>query len=380
MIGQPLRLHVLSLPWTMTTDDYSWCAYTQKARRFSTMMQRRGHDVILYAGEDNQAECSEHVVAITRDEQGDLLGTRDAPWDPQHQLWQAFNTRAARQVLDRALPGDFLCLVTSAQSAVADKVQRLDAVEFGVGYAGVRTAYRVWESYAWMHTVMGARHGTDWDVDTDGRWYDAVIPNFWDPDEFHVADPGDYFLFIGRGIRRKGPHIAATVAEHLGSRLVLAGDDLGGLPDYGERIGPVGPAERSRLMAGAVATFVPTTYVGPFEGVAAESLMSGTPVICTDHGAMTEYVHHGDGWRCRTIAEFVDAAVAAQQLVQRNHSAVSSADTLLDLDRRPRRARAVERFGFDAVGPRYERFFQRLSELWGPGWGSAVHHAPVRRG
>jgi hypothetical protein len=46
------------------------------------------------------------------------------------------------------------------------------AVEFGIGYPGSFAKYRVFESYAWMHTTYGAQRGAD----IDGVWYDAVIP------------------------------------------------------------------------------------------------------------------------------------------------------------------------------------------------------------
>lgn len=376
------RFHILGLPWTHTTVDYSWCAYTQKVVKFAKMMTDRGDEVIIYSGAENDAVCTEHVEVITPAEQADILGTTDAPWNPDHPAWVAFNHRAIIEINKRRRERDYLLLSTSAQKPVADALP-MQAVEYGIGYSGVFAPFKVFESYAWFHTVLGHREGTDWDVNDQRHWFDQVIPNYFDPDDFHVADPDGYFLFIGRGIRRKGPQIAADVCEHLGARLVIAGHDLGGLPAYGERVGPVGPAERADLMAGAIATFVPTTYVGPFEGVAVESLLSGTPVITTDVGAFCEYVHEGDGWRCHTMAEFADAARAAQAeaaLTERlpirltaGATGATGASSPISWPacreiREARRQRAIDRFSLDVVGRRYEAYFDRLHSLWGEGW------------
>src|ERR1700722_9530309 len=64
-----VRLQLLGLPHTSTTRDYEWCAFTSKTRRFATMMTARGYQVTLYAGPENEADCEEHVVCISRAEQ-----------------------------------------------------------------------------------------------------------------------------------------------------------------------------------------------------------------------------------------------------------------------------------------------------------------------
>lgn len=355
-----MRFHLISLPWTRTNADHLTCAYTQRGVKFARMMIARGHEVLLYSGIQNTAPCTEHVVVITPQEQEDILGTTDAPWDPSHPAWIAMNARAAGEIARRAGPQDFLLLMTPAQMAIARALPHLTAVEYGIGYHHTAANFRVFESQAWRHITYGAEVGT---TDRDGRFYDAVIPCYFDPADFHVAEADDYFLFIGRGIKRKGPQIAADVCEYLGARLILAGHDLGGFPTYGERVGPVGSENRAALMAGAIATFVPTEYIGPFEGVAVEALMSGCPVICTDFGAFTETVQAGDGWRCNTMAEFVDAARAAMTEASAGSSEVRSG----------RRDRAIARYSLDAVAPMYERYFQQLLELWGEGFPALEH-------
>src|SRR5690606_34196227 len=95
------------------------------------------------------------------------------------------------------------------------------SVEFGIGYEGVFSNYRVYESYAQMHYVQGLLH------DDNGHAFHAVIPNYYDPTEFPFREQkDDFFLFIGRMTLRKGPSVAAEVTRRLGAKLVMAGQGV----------------------------------------------------------------------------------------------------------------------------------------------------------
>jgi glycosyltransferase involved in cell wall biosynthesis len=212
----------------------------------------------------------------------------------------------------------------------------------------VFSKYRVFESYAWMHSIYaGWKNPTT----ADGQFYDAVIPGYLEPEMFPLGDgKGDYYLFIGRLIDRKGYRIAQEVCERLGKRLILAGpgEQIG----YGEFVGSVDPTKRAELMGGAIATFAPTLYVEPFGNVVIESQACGTPTITTDWGAFTENNPHGvTGFRCRTLQEFMDAA-----------------QDVKTLDRAAIRERAVSLYNLDTIGAQYNDYFKRLLTLWGAGW------------
>src|SRR4029077_15677822 len=121
----------------------------------------------------------------------------------------------------------------------------------------------------------------------DGRFFDAVIPNYFDQKEFSLLNPGkgEYLLFLGRIVQRKGPHIASDIAERCGLPLRVAG--AGGrqvgkdivAPEItvknAEYVGTVNVKERAELLAGAKALIVPTTYIEPFGGVAVEAMLAG---------------------------------------------------------------------------------------------------------
>lgn len=351
-----MRFHVAALPHTIVTKSYSNCAYTQKIYNFCVMMMSLGHEVFLYAAEGSDAPCTELITCISNKEQLDLIGVAGpednlkAAFDPDTIYWRLFNNRIAAEMIIRRQPQDFLCLIAGrCQQEIAEVHADMMTVEFGVGYGGVFAPYKVFESYAWMHTVYGSLAGDPHTA--DGNYFDTVIPNYFDPEDFPFApDKEDYYLFVGRLIDRKGWRIAQQVCEKLGKRLIVAGQ--GEFTGYGEYVGVIGPERRGELMSRAKAVFVPSQYIEPFGGVHAEAQLCGTPVITPDFGAFTETVEDGvNGFRCHSFQDYLNAAEAATSLdpfqIHRN---------------------AVDRYGMDQIKYQYEAYFTRLLTLYGDGW------------
>lgn len=356
------RLHVVSLPHTHTTKEFSSCAYTEKVRKFCAMMMARGHEVFLYAGERNEAPCTEHIPCISESYRALSLAGKhytQGSFDSNAPHWRSFNARAIKAISDRSKRRDFICLIGGvAQRQIAEAFPTHMCVEFGIGYWGSFAAYRVYESYSHMHTSMGAQASNGNDIDP--RWFDDVIPSYIDaadfPDESAFTYPADefrnYYLFMGRMIERKGWRIAVEACERAGKRLVMAGPGREHAPEGVEHVGEVGPVERARLMTGAIALFAPTLYVEPFGTVAVEAMACGTPVLATDWGAFTETVVNGvTGYRCRMLQDFVDKM-----------------DAVKSLDRAAIRAHALARYSLPIVGARYDQYFSRLATLWDAGW------------
>jgi glycosyl transferase family 1 len=347
-----MRFHVISLPHTQTTEDFCICAYTEKVRKFCKMMQALGHTVYLYAGEHNEAPCYEHISCITEDQRKEAVGDSpyvNFPFDVTNPTWSGFNSNVITALSTRLEKEDFICLIAGlCHKPIADAYPKHMSVEFGIGYSGVFAPYKVFESYAWMHTMYGQLYGAS---QADGQWYDTVINGYLEIERFPFKEhKEDYFLFVGRLIDRKGYKIASDVCKRMGARLILAGQ--GSTPDYGEAIGPVGIQRRNELMAGAKALFVPTLFLEPFGNVAVEAMACGTPVICSDWGAMTETVLQGKtGFRCRTEKEFCDATQKVDAL-----------------DKKLIRKHAEDNYSLDVIGLKYQKYFERLLTLWDKGW------------
>jgi glycosyltransferase involved in cell wall biosynthesis len=363
--------HVLGLPHTAINKDYNCCAYSQKLLKFVDMMVPRGHSVTLYSNEGASVPC-ENVTILSEQERATWFGAHDPQkpyiidWNHKQPYWQEFNIRCIKELWKRAKKGDFILSASgNCAQPVADAfpgsysgIQQTAAfVEAFIGYYGTFSRYRIYESHAHREWLMGAAGNKGHDTDS------AVVNNYWDMRDFSITTrpkslkgislQEPYYLFIGRVIQEKGYKIAIEVTKTLGARLILAGQgDAGELPPHVIRFGYANTEERNILMQHAVACLCPTLFREPFGGTAAESQLCGAPAITTDHGAFTETVL--DPWRCESHREFVLACIKAK--------------TVTFEERMHIRARAVSKWSFDAVAPKFEAYFNRLYSRWWAGW------------
>lgn len=366
--NEGMVFHVLSLPHTQTTLEYEACAYTSKVRKFCNMMKSLGHTVYLYASEENEANVDELITVASKKDQQKWFGNNDfktnffnITWGLNDEHWQTTNQRTIDEIKKRINKKDFICVIAGAcQKQIADAFPANMSVEFGIGYEGVFAPYRVYESYSHMHFVHGRLK------DDNGHFYDTVIPNYFEPENFPFKEEKeDYFLFLGRMIKRKGPEIAVEVTKRLGKKLVMAGqgvrefkgntivgDGFSVSGDHIRHVGHVNVKQRAALLRNATATFMSTTYLEPFGGVSIESLLCGTPVIATDFGAFPENIQHGvHGYRFRTIGE---AVWAAKNINKLNNKKIHNY--------------AVKNFSVDRVRYQYQAYFEQLLTLWDEGF------------
>jgi glycosyltransferase involved in cell wall biosynthesis len=350
--------HILGLPHTVSSKVFNACAYTQKVVKFGKMMTERGHTVIHYGHEDSDLPCTEHVSVLTNDDFMRVYGTHDwrskfFTYNTQDDAYQTFYRNAIREIGKRKQKNDFLLpFWGSGVRPICDAHPDMIVVEPGIGYAGGHWArWKVFESYAIYHAFCGMQNVGQCRQD----WYDVVIPNYFDPEDFtYSEDKEDYFLYMGRVYNGKGVNVAIQATEIAGVKLIIAGQKEEGykLPDHVEYIGYADVETRKRLMSKAKASFLPSMYVEPFGGVQIENLLSGTPTITTDWGSFAENNLHGiTGYRCRTMGDFVDA--------------IKNIDQIKPSDCR----KFGENFTLERVAPMYEKYFEDVLDVYtGKGW------------
>lgn len=358
IVNDKFTFHVLGLPHTVSSKEFNACAYTQKVVKFGKMMTDRGHTVIHYGHEDSDLQCTEHITVLTNDDFKISYGSHDwrktfFKFDTNDYAYRKFYDNAIREIAKRKRSNEFILPFWGAGvRPICDAHQDLICVEPGIGYAGGHWArWKVWESYAIYHAYCGLKNVGQCNQD----WYDVVIPNYFDVEDFNFnPKKEDYFLYLGRVYNGKGVDIAIQATERAGVKLVIAGQKEEGyqLPNHVEYVGYADIPTRKKLMANAKASFLPSMYVEPFGGVQIENLLSGTPTITTDWGSFSENNLHGiTGYRCRTMGDFVDAV--------KNINKINPYD-----------CRAFgENFTLQAVAPMYEKYFSDVSDVYtGKGW------------
>lgn len=329
------------------------------------------HEIILYSPEgEKPAGVSEHVHCLSDQERIGIFGEDDTnrlpdwPTDDQSHL---FNLRIATSIAERTKPDD-LVLLSQGLTHIPIKLAlpKMLHCEPGIGYEGIigGDVFGAYESHAWRHYIS---HKNNF---TNIRTYDTVIHPYCDPDEFPELNQGkgDYLLFLGRLIFRKGITIALEIAKRSGLPLYVAG--AGGksetLPGGTTKItgldvtidgdikhvGPINVEQRAKLLAGARALICPTIYLEPGGNVAIEAMLAGCPVITHNWGVYSETVEHGiSGFHFQIVREAVRAVELCGNM---DHQAIQKY--------------ARDRFSLAVIGPQFDRWFENLQTLRGKGW------------
>lgn len=135
----------------------------------------------------------------------------------------------------------------------------------------------------------------------------ATIHHGIDVDCFpYVAQPGNYFAFVGRMSPEKRPDVAIEIAKRTGIPLKIAAkvahkeeayfkEKIVPLLDHPliEWLGQVGEQAKRQLMANALALVLPIAWPEPFGLVFIEALACGTPVLTCPRGAAPELLIDG---------------------------------------------------------------------------------------
>lgn len=375
-------IHLPALYHTITSDDYSHCAFTGKVLRFSKMMRAQGFDVIEYGNEGSTSQATEHVVLRSRARFDELHPrTGFVGEGPQVRVGgeshQEFTLALIAQLVRRAKPGD---IVAHPLGKTHDMLVRmfpsLIHVETGIGYkSGPFGAYRIFESESWRHWHFG-RYWTD-DCDPIAGQQSWVAPNYYDLDDWPLGDgKGGYFAFMARKCNAKGLRVLAEIINAYDGphrfRIAGQGEEWQDWPEFCRAVGGVfGPGwarakpvprvvnvgelrgrERAKFLGNAVALLCPTQFVEPFGGASIEAMLCGTPAIGSAWGAYTETLPRG--LQCRTTTDWLHAL------------------ELTDLEwnfpqhcRQDRQDRAADKYSLATVGKTYANIFAEMLSLRG---------------
>jgi glycosyltransferase involved in cell wall biosynthesis len=349
-------LHLIGIFHTIHSDEHSHCAFTGKALRFPKMMQEYGYRVVEYSNEGSESTADEKHVMLTKEELFSMITKKekeefygnDAVMGTQHHT--EFERRLLIAMLENVKDGDIICHPFGiAHTKVVEVFNRNSHVETGIGYPDcIDSSFKVFESYAKMHYWSGQKN-------LGGNNYMWVIPNYYDIDKWTVREKqGEYVAFMGRISSIKGLDTIVEIAKRIDIPVKIAGqgDPTPYLHENIEYVGVLSGTERDEFIGNALCQLMPTSYVEPFGGAGVEGLLCGTPLIAVDYGAFTETVVHGvNGFRCKTLKQWIDAVHASKDLNRANIAKL-----------------ARDQYSLSACGARYDEVFKMVDGLRYGGW------------
>ena len=318
----------------------SYGPWEQVASTLTEGLVARGHDVTLFATADSTTSAHLHAEAPA--------GYEEDP-DVDAKVSEALHIAA---VFERADEFDVISNQFDFLPLAFSRLVRTPVVTTVHGFSSERIVpvYRAYDDIAHYVSISDSdRHPS--------LHYAATIHHGIELERFSVgAGDGGYLLFLGRIHPDKGTATAIDVAARAGVPLVIAGvvqDEDYFADEVAPRIdgtsvtfvGPVGPAERDRLLGGAMALLHLIDFDEPFGLSVVESLATGTPVIANARGSMPELLDDG-------VTGF---------LVRGADDAVAAVGRLDRLDRAVCRRTAQTRFSAERMVADYEALFARVA-------------------
>lgn len=374
---EPIRLHMLAIPHTITNNEYSHCAFTGKVLRFCPMMLSRGFEVYHYGVESSTVIASKRIDVITKTEWNELKyksyknlhpelsdeAIAEKLSNPKHfvgdlanyntPLYSTFNEKLREELKKnyRSTSTDIVCLPFgyAHDSAIANL--NIVAIETGIGYNGSYKPYRIFESNAWKHFALGENKLKC----SSNYWF--VIPNYYDVLEWSfIEKPSKKKIgFLGRICQIKGLDVFVEIAKrfpHIEFIICGQGDETPYVSKSNNIVyqPPIHGSDRSKYLSELTAIVTPSIFVEPFCGVNVEAQLCGVPVIANDFGAFTETIEpFKTGLLCHTLADFCYGVQMA-----------------LDdkFDRKYIRQRATEKYDMYNVAKQYDYVFKTILDIY----------------
>ena len=380
-----MSLHIVSLPHTVVSSDYSTCAFTGKVLRFSTMIHSISKDlqrkqltpwvVHEYSNGQSNSDADFHHVVLSHDQLMTLTRRthKHHTYDQDignELLNKVFKQRLLQLLRTHVRNGDIVLHVFGPDGDVMNAVPHAKHVESGIGYeAGCKPVhsvcpYRIFESVTWREYHTGGKQ------QTRGTNYQWVCPNYYDAHAWPLVEKPkcpDTVLYFGRVISTKGTATVVEVARRMPHlRFLLVGQcndpsewHASTLPSNIAWHEPINGPQRASLLGNVRCLLAPTSFIEPFCGSASEALLCGTPVVSTDFGVFGVKIRNGvNGWRCNTLADFVEAI-----------------ERVPTLDRAQIRQIEKRQCDYPVVAKLYDSAFRQIMDLAKAGWYSEKSRA-----
>lgn len=385
-----IRLHVPAIPHTITTNEYSHCAFTGKVLRFCPMMKNRGFEVYFYGVETSEVDATKNIELLTKHEWEQLrilsykhlhpeLSINDIKTILNNKslfveslanygtpLYKEFNKRLRIELLKnyRSTSTDIFCIPfgRSHQEAIDDL--NIVSIEFGIGYNGSYQKYRIFESYCKLHMECALEN-----KNVQHYWF--VIPHFFNILEWQLnLNPNKKKIgFFGRICDIKGCIIIVEIAKRFPQiEFILCGQ--GDATKYTSECQnivykePIHGLERSKYLGELSALLAPTLYAEPFGCISVEAQLCGTPVITNDFGAFTETIEQfKSGVLCHSLADYCyGIELALENKFDRNYI----------------HERAKRLYSMEEIGKKYEYALKSIMEIHkGEGWYSKTSYLEI---
>ena len=382
-----IRLHILAIPHTITNQNFTHCAFTNKVYHFCDMMTKQGYQVYHYGIESSNTKATKNIDVLKLKEWGKLRHQSLKFLNPQltddeitkklidkktfigdianieTPLYKTFNKRLIKKLKEnyRSTETDIVCLPFG--KAHLEAINSLNVVfcESGIGYNGSFCNYRIYESNAWLNFTNGI------DNNNYPSHYNFVANNYYDMDEWTYNEPTTQIIgFFGRICNTKGitifveiakkyPNIKFVICGQGDSSLYLLNDNI----EYKE---PICGKERNKFLGSLTAIICPSLFLEPWCNTSVEAQLCGTPVISTYHGAFSENIeNYKTGLLCHTLSDYcvgIDKALSGY------------------FDRKYISERAKRLYSIENIGKTYDYIFKSIMDIHNGnnGWYSENKH------
>lgn len=388
-------LHLIAPFHTQLTDEFSHCAFTGKALRFSKMMQGK-YRVIEYANEGSESACETKMPILTKKEFAEYYPSLK-PGQTHGEYakigttaWHLFNARLINALKSNVKQHDIICHPFGrAHSGLVNEFPQAFHLETGVGYPDApMNAWRVYESEAWRHHHFGrwenmrspengeAIYAHDKGISKGYSW---VIPNYYDLEDWPVVEKPryPYVCFMGRVGTPKGSNVLVAIIEawdennplsplefHIAGQGDFDGEILGKIKRESAKkrvvhVGALKGRARAAFVGNAICQLAPTNFIEPFGGAGVEGMLCGTPLLASNFGAYTETIKNGvNGFRCKTLRDWIAGI----------EWALSTGTFSPNPGRHEIASHAREKYSLQTCATQYTQVIQQLLDLNGKGW------------